>query len=143
MVAYYQGHCLNKTSVYDGLMEVIGQMVKQGVRIAVLTNKNQLPTDLIVDHYFGAGTFAPVIGVSEGVKVKPDPTSVLKIIDDWGLSRDEVVYVGDSDVDIETAENAGIRCLACLWGFRSKEQLIAAGARILIERPEEILDYLH
>ena len=140
MIAYYHDHCLSKTKVYDGIKEVLTVLSERGIRLAVLTNKHQNPTDLIVRHYFGDETFAPVVGVVEGRKVKPDPTSTLEIIDDWGLKPDDVLYVGDSDVDIQTAKNAQIRCLGCLWGFRSKEQLIAAGAETLIEHPRQILD---
>ena len=142
MVDYYKDHCLLKTTVYPGMKDVIATLSKRGVRLAVLTNKNQAPAEVMTGHYFGDDTFDPIVGAADGRKVKPDPQITLDILERWGLSADEVLFVGDSEADVQTAINAGIRCLACEWGFRSKEQLIEAGAEILIQQPWQILEYI-
>jgi len=142
MVDYYGGHCLLKTTVYPGLGDVIAALSRQGVRLAVLTNKNQAPAEIITCHYFGCEVFDPVVGAADGRKPKPDPQSTLDVISGWGLEKEEVLFVGDSETDVQTAINAGVRCLACQWGFRSKDQLIEAGAEILIQQPRKILEYV-
>ncbi|MCI0498177.1 MAG: HAD family hydrolase [Planctomycetales bacterium] len=142
MLGRYQGHCMNKTTAYDGIHEVVGELLRRGLRLAVLTNKNQTPSELIIKHIFGDGVFEPVVGEIKGRKIKPDPATTLDIIAGWGLTREEVLYVGDSDIDIHTAHAAGVRCVGCEWGFRSRQQLIEAGAEILIQTPQQILDLL-
>ena len=142
MAAYYLDHCLLKTTAYDGMNETIETLSRQGIRLAVLTNKNQRPSEIICRHYFGADTFDPIVGAIEGRKTKPDPTTTLDILSQWNLGADDVLFVGDSETDIQTALNAGIRSIGCVWGFRGRDQLNAAGADILIDHPRQILDYL-
>ena len=142
MVDYYKDHCLLKTTVYPDMEDVIATLLERGVRLAVLTNKNQASAEVIIHHYFGKDMFNPIIGVTDGRKVKPDPQTTLDIIKDWGLAADDVLFVGDSEADVQTAINAGVRCLACEWGFRSKEQLLEAGAEILIQQPGQILELM-
>ena len=141
MVDYYKDHCLLKTTVYPGVEEAIETLLGRGVRLAVLTNKNQASAEVITRHYFG-DAFDPIVGAADGRKVKPDPQTTLDIIKDWGLAADEVLFVGDSEADVQTAINAGVRCLACQWGFRSKDQLVEAGAEILIQQPRQILEFV-
>ena len=142
MVDYYKDHCFLKTAPYPGMEDVITILSKRGVRLAVLTNKDQAPAEMITCHYFGDNTFDPIVGAADGRKVKPDPQTTLDILKQWNLTTDEVLFVGDSEADIQTAINAGVRCLACQWGFRSKAQLIEAGAEILIQQPEQILELI-
>lgn len=141
MVAYYQDHCLLKTAPYPGMAETIAALAAQGFRLGVLTNKNQLPAELITRHLFGAA-FDPIVGAADSQPTKPDPQTTLAMIAGWGLLPDEVLFVGDSETDIQTAANAGIRCVACQWGFRTKAELLDAGADLLIERPEQILELI-
>lgn len=141
MVSHYRSHCLRKTTAYPGMQETVNRLAAQGIRLAVLTNKNQPPAEIITRHYFG-DVFNPVVGAMDGRTPKPDPQSTLEIMDGWGLNKEAVLFVGDSETDIRTAENAGIRCLACEWGFRSKDQLLQAGAVSLISHPRRILDIL-
>jgi phosphoglycolate phosphatase len=142
MVEHYRDHCLEKTAPYEGMQDLIATLARQGIRLAVLTNKNQAPAAVITRHYFGTETFDPIVGAEEGRKVKPDPTTALDILNVWNLRADEVLFVGDGETDVQTAQNAGVRCIGCEWGFRSREQLTEAGADILIQHPGEILDYL-
>jgi phosphoglycolate phosphatase len=128
MVDYYQGHCQ--------------VLLQRGIRLAVLTNKNQRVAEMICRHYFDPDVFDPVIGAAEGRKVKPDPQTTLDILKQWDLSPDEVLFVGDSEPDIHTAIAAGVRSVGCEWGFRSKDQLLEAGAVIIIQHPNQILEWI-
>jgi phosphoglycolate phosphatase len=142
MVAHYQQHCLIKTAPYDGIMDVVRQLGARGIRMAVLTNKNQKPTEVLLKHFWKDGIFDPIVGMGEGRKVKPNPKSTFEILGQWQLTPSEVIFVGDSEVDIQTAHAAGVTSVGCEWGFRDKQQLLAAGAEILIQKPLQILDYL-
>ncbi|MBN1981261.1 MAG: HAD family hydrolase [Chitinivibrionales bacterium] len=141
MVAHYRGNCLSKTAPYPGMKETIDTLAARGLRLAVLTNKNQAPSETIT-RYFFPGTFDPIVGAVDGRTPKPDPQTTLDIITGWGLEIEEVLFVGDSEADVQTAQNAGIKCIACQWGFRDKDILRAAGAQILIHHPQQILDWL-
>ena len=140
MVDYYCDHCLLETTAYAGMTEAVAALRGRGVRLAVLTNKNQAPAEVISRHYFGEDTFDPIVGAAPGRPVKPDPQTTLEILRQWKLQAHEVAFVGDSEADVQTAIAAGVRCIACQWGFRSKEQLLQAGAQILIAHPSQILD---
>jgi len=142
MKAHYRTHCCDKTRPYDGLPEVIAALRERNVRLAVLTNKNQEPSEIIVRHYFGDEVFSPIIGCAPGRAVKPEPEGIFEILKAWGLAASEVVLVGDSETDAETAANARIGFIGCLWGFRSRQQLVDAGATVLIDRPSQILECL-
>lgn len=141
MVAYYQEHCLLRTAPYTGIAETVTILAANGVRLGVLTNKNQRPAELITRHFFGEA-FGPIVGAADGRPAKPDPQTTLEMVAGWGLQAGEVVFVGDSETDIRTAANAGIRCIACQWGFRSKGELLEAGADVLAEQPGQLLEIL-
>lgn len=142
MKAHYRTHCCDKTRPYDGMPEVITALRQRNVRLAVLTNKNQEPSDAILRHYFGDDVFSPIIGYAPGRAVKPAPEGVIEILKAWGLPASEVVLGGDSETDAETAANAGIGFIGCVWGFRSRQQLVDAGATEVIDRPSQILECL-
>ncbi len=139
MTVFYREHCLDKTTPYMNLKEVVLRLFGMGVRLAVLTNKNQAPAEIITNHFFGAGTFDPIVGYREGLRVKPDPQSTYDIIAGWELQKDQVLLVGDSEVDIQTAAAAGIRAIGVSWGFRGREALIAAGSTLVIDKPDQLL----
>lgn len=143
MVAHYQQHCLVETAPYKGISDVVEALRDKGIRLAVLTNKNQKPAELIIKRFWGEGIFDPVVGICEGRKVKPEPESTLEILEQWQLDASEVIFIGDSEVDIQTVHAAGVTGVGCEWGFRDKEQLLVAGAKILIQKPIQILDFLH
>lgn len=141
MVAHYKDHCLSKTTPYPGIPEVVGILQGRGVAMAVVTNKDQDLAETITRHFFG-DVFSPIVGTQNGKKPKPDPQAALNILEQWNLRPDQVLFVGDGEPDVQTANAAGIKCLACEWGFRSKEQLLAAGAEIFIQQPGQILEYI-
>mgnify|MGYP003297296801 CR=1 FL=1 len=119
---YYREHCLVHTYVYDGIENAINTLNDMGLKLAVVSNKADNMTNLIVKEYFG-DVFTVVAGKREGIPVKPDPTLTLMIIDELGVKPHECIFVGDSGMDCLNAVNSGCYPLGVLWGFREKEIL--------------------
>ncbi|MCF7954606.1 MAG: HAD-IA family hydrolase [Phycisphaerae bacterium] len=142
MKARYLEKCTDRSFVYDGLGETIMELRKAGVRLAVVTNKNANAAKMVVEHFFGAGTFEQIIGVEGDKWVKPDPAGTHEIIRRMGMTKKDFMLVGDSDVDIATAINAGIKPVGVTWGFRSRDELIAAGAETIVDSPGDILSFI-
>ena len=138
--ARYSQKCFEKSFVFDGVGAVVVKLRQNAIRLAVATNKDEDDAVRIVEHFFGVGTFEVICGVRSGGPVKPDAAFAGEIMARMGLVSDDFAFVGDSDVDVATAKAVGMRCIGVTWGFRSVEQLKAAGADIIIDRPEEILD---
>lgn len=136
--SYYNDHCMIKTKPYDGVPELLGALKKEGFAMAIVSNKNAEAVEEMREHYFG-DLIPLAFGQSDAVPKKPDPSMVYAAADRLGIPKERCIYVGDSEVDIETAKNAGIDCITCLWGFREKEFLLAEGARVLAEAAEDIL----
>lgn len=146
--AYYVGHCQVKTRLYDGLAEVLEQLRREGYRMAIVSNKLQAGVTELQRVYF-EGLIDVAIGEREGISRKPAPDMVnaaLRELCREGESIDDVradaVYVGDSDVDILTAQNAGMPCISVLWGFRDEDFLRQHGATLLVREPKDILALL-
>ena len=129
------------TAVFPGIKELLTALKARGYMLAVLTNKPQLPAERIIGKYF-PGVFAETVGQSEKVACKPDKTETLNILSRLGVNRNHAFFVGDGDTDAMTAVNAGITGIAVLWGYRGKEELKRAGAKIFVRTPAEILDVL-
>ena len=141
-VAYYKEHIADYSHPYGGVPELLEALAERGVALAVASNKFHEGTVMLVDRFFGCERFAAVYGQRVGVPIKPDPTVVEQIMAEVGVSREEVLYVGDSGVDMRTAAAADVRSVGVTWGFRSREELIDAGAVHLVDRAEEIIDLL-
>ena len=139
---YYAKHSADKTKPYDGVLETISALKEQGVKTAVLSNKGDFAVQPLVKRYFG-GLIERAQGENEaaGVLRKPNPDGVYKIMKELGVTEKETVFVGDSEVDILTAKNAGVDCVAVTWGFRDEKDLIENGAEKLISKPSELLDF--
>lgn len=137
---HYMEHQLDTTRPYDGIIETLQELKRRGCRTAVVSNKFDAATKSLCNHFF-SGLIDVAIGENEaaGIHKKPAPDTVFEAIRLLGVSREEAVYVGDSDVDIATAQASGIPCISVLWGFRNREFLIAHGATKLIGSPTEIL----
>ncbi len=140
MREHYRDNCFKYSRLYDGMGEVVRQLRQRGLRLAVLTNKDQVVTGRIIEHFFGNEAFESVIGAIEGRPIKPDPGTTAGIVESMGLTCEDFIFVGDSAVDIETARAAGMRSVGVAWGFRGRDELEAAGAHIIIDSPREILD---
>ena len=138
----YARNYLNLDAPYEGLIEVIAELKRRGYTVAALSNKPHRYTVDIVEKLFGKGTFADVRGMIEGVPIKPDPTSFLDIAGKLGFTAENTVMIGDGEPDIQVSQNAGASCISVSWGYRSREQLTAAGATTIIDKTRELLDIL-
>lgn len=125
---YYALHCKDKTKPYDGIIEMLDMLDKEGYRMAVVSNKFDAAVKELCELYFGDRIRAAV-GESEKVRKKPAPDAVYQVLEELSVSPEQAVYVGDSDVDLATAANVPMTCISVTWGFRSREQLLAAGAK--------------
>lgn len=123
----YAAHCADHTKPYDGIPDLLRTLRSLGVKTAVLSNKADFAVRELSEKYF-AGLFDVAVGEREGIRRKPAPDAVNEIIRSFGCARGECVYIGDSDVDIQTAKNAGIDCIGAAWGFRGRDFLKACGA---------------
>lgn len=138
----YARNYLDLDEPYDGLIETIAELKARGYTVASLSNKPHRYTVDIVEKLFGKGTFADVRGMIEGVPTKPDPTSFLDIAKSLGFTAENTIMIGDSEPDINVANNAGAECISVSWGYRTREQLTAAGAKTIIDTPKELLEIL-
>ena len=140
---YYAAHCEDRTNPYEGIMELLAQLKEKGCRMAVVSNKFDGAVKRLCKKYFGE-YFEAAIGESADVKRKPAPDTVYRALRELSCDGSRAVYVGDSEVDIQTAQNASLPCISVTWGFRTEEQLRAAGAqeRLMIRTPQELVPLL-
>lgn len=136
---YYDEHLWDRTTVYPGITELLGVLQRRGILTAVASNKYQSATERLVSHFFPQIKFLEVLGQREGFPVKPDPDIVHEILLSAGARQEEVLYVGDSDVDMQTAKNAGVRVCAVTWGFRPRELLETFRPDFITDTPQDIL----
>ncbi len=138
---HYSKNMDNKTKPYDGIMDVIKELLKRGYHIAIVSNKFDAAVKGLNVDYF-EGLFPVAIGASDTVAKKPAPDSVIKALQELHSDKERAVYVGDSDVDIMTARNSGLPCISVTWGFRDEELQRSMGTDYIIHKPEELLDVL-
>lgn len=138
---YYGKHSADATKPYDGVPEMLRALRAAGVRTAVVSNKPDFAVKALAAQYFD-GLFDVAVGDRDGVRKKPAPDSVLEVMAALGCTTAEVVYVGDSDVDVLTAQNAGVDGVFVDWGFRSVEVLRQNGAEVIVSRPAQIADLI-
>lgn len=136
--SHYAEHCRDNTRPYPHIMDVVHLLAEKGCRLAVVSNKSDAEVRQLCKEHFG-GVIPLAVGERPGIRRKPEPDSVLATLEQMGVSRAGAVYVGDSEVDVATARNAGVACIAVTWGFRSFAELRAAGAEILIDDPLELV----
>lgn len=136
--AYYNTHFYHKSSLYPGILGLLEALRKAGIAVAVYSNKPDEFTKKIVSTVFPAYPFAAVMGQKQEFPKKPDATQLKLVQEKLGFRNEECLYVGDSDVDIQTARNAGMACAAVDWGFRDRDFLIGAGANILVHTAKEL-----
>ena len=137
---YYGAHCADKTQPFAGIIPLLQELKKRGVQTAVVSNKADFAVKQLANAYFGE-LLAEAVGENEaaGVRKKPAPDSVLAVMEKLGAEKRTTVYIGDSEVDVQTAKNAGVDGVCVTWGFREAEFLIENGAERLINQPSEIL----
>jgi len=135
---HYKIHSEDNTKEYDGITELLENLKCKGFLLAVVSNKADFAVKTLCNKYF-QGLLDVSFGEREGIKRKPCPDSVNEVINFLDVSKDNCYYVGDSEVDVKTAHNAEIKCIACSWGFRSKSVLENENPEYIIDSPEEIL----
>ena len=135
---HYMHHNLDTTAPYPGIMDMLKRLSEGGAKLAVVSNKFYAATQELVAHFFG-DYVKVAIGEREQIRKKPAPDTVIEALRQLGADANSAVYIGDSDVDIDTARAAGMPCISVLWGFRDKDFLIQHGAETLVESPEEII----
>lgn len=141
-VTYYTEHIDVHTRPYEGIPALLDALRRQGVRLAVASNKFQAGTEKLIRMFFPDIPFAAVLGQRPGVPLKPDPAVVEEILSLTGTPRERVLFVGDSGVDMLTAAAAGIASAGVTWGFRTREELLESGAQHIVDRPQELLALL-
>ena len=138
---HYDAHCLDKTRPYDGVVEVMKELKQKGYKLAIVSNKIDSAVKELNQRFF-ADAVGIAIGEKPGVNRKPAPDMVEAALKELGSTKEEAVYVGDSEVDFMTAKNSKLPCISVLWGFRDKEYLIEQGAYCFAENPEDIISIL-
>lgn len=139
---HYLKHGLDTTKPYPGVLQMLRELKNRGCRLAIVSNKFHAATQELARHFF-AGIIDVAIGEheAEGIRKKPAPDTVLEALAQLGVNKKGAVYVGDSDVDIETAHNSGLPCISVLWGFRDRDFLLLHGATTFVATPEELISY--
>lgn len=135
--AHYAVHDADATAPYPGIIDLLEHLRAQGVLCAVVSNKGDFAVQALVEHYFD-GLFGFAVGEREGIRRKPAPDTVFAALEALGVEPGEAVYVGDSEVDVATAQASGLDCIAVTWGFRSVECLLEAGATTLVSTADEL-----
>lgn len=134
---HYMEHNLDTTKPYPGIMETLQRLKTEGKNVAVVSNKFYAATQELCRHFFG-DLVSVAIGERENIRKKPAPDTVIEALRQLGVDKEGAVYIGDSDVDVATAQNSGLPCISVLWGFRDREFLLAYGATTLISSPTEL-----
>ena len=138
--SYYTAHSMDATAPYPGIPELLSALRDAGCKAAVVSNKGDRNVKELCRHYFPA--IDQAVGEQEGVRRKPEPDSLLRVMRLFGAKPQDTLYVGDSDVDVVTAQNAGVDCAAVTWGFRSEESLRKAGAAHVFSTPGELENWI-
>lgn len=138
---YYNDHCMIKTHPYEGISELLQNLKSDGYRLAIVSNKNAEAVKLMRQRYFD-GVIDVALGQTDNIPKKPDPSMVSAALEALQATPQRAVYVGDSEVDIQTAKNSGLDCITCLWGFRSEEFLMEHAAQKTVRSAQELAEAL-
>lgn len=138
---HYSAHAQDKTRPYPGISSMLKQLRQNGYRLGIVSNKFRDAVRALNAHYFG-GQISVAIGETPDIRRKPAPDTLLCALDELDVHPRQAVYVGDSDVDIETARRAGVECISVSWGFRSREELLGCGATRIVDSPAALLELL-
>ena len=141
-VRRYEQCYADKTAVYEGIPELVARLSQKGIKMAVNTNKRADYAQKLIELHFGADTFIKVLGEGMGYPKKPEPDGALCLSELMGCEPDEVVYIGDSQTDVLTVKNAGMKVIGVGWGFRGREILEECGADYAVDEPWEIADII-
>jgi phosphoglycolate phosphatase len=143
MMEEYRKNCINKTRPYAGIVELLDELSFRQIKLAIFSNKVHELTQIVVETLLPKWDFEVVLGASPEVPRKPNPMGVLLISKKMGIDSERFIYLGDTNVDMETANRAGMYAVGALWGFRTKEELISNGAKYLLNHPLDLLNILN
>lgn len=138
----FKVNCTYKVNPYDGIVDLLYELKKRNIKLAVLSNKPDREVKSVVSKIFGSDLFEIARGQMDGIPRKPDPYAVFEIAKELGAEKEEIMYIGDSEVDICTGNNAKVKTIGVSWGFRGRKVLLESGAESVIDKPEELLDLL-
>lgn len=139
---YYGKHCNDKTDLYPGIRELLDTLKREGFLMAIVSNKYYEGVQNLKQQYF-KDYLQVAIGEREGIRKKPAPDTVLAALNELKVPKEKAVYIGDSEVDIATAANTGMDCITVGWGFRTREEQEAAGGKVFVDSPMEVLGLLY
>ncbi len=142
-IAHYEAHICDFTKPYDGITKMLGKISEKGIMPALASNKYQRGAEELVAHFFGNIHFIKILGQREGQPIKPDPKivyDIMAVVPD--IRKEEVIYVGDSDVDMQTGANAGVRTVGVTWGFRSREELESGHPWKIADNAAQLTSYI-
>ena len=138
--AAYDENPNHLTAPYEGIPELLSELKRRGVKIGIVSNKQDFLTRPLAERFFGS-LVDLAVGGKEGVPLKPQPDAILSMLESFGVTPDECTYLGDTGVDMQTGKNVGARLtVGVLWGFRTRAELLENGADVIVNKPEEILD---
>lgn len=140
--AYYAAHMNDKTKPFSGILPLLETLQNQGIYTAVVSNKFDAAVKGLCQQYFG-NRIDFAIGEGNGLRPKPSGDMLQSVVQKWGIALQDCIYIGDTEVDLQTAENAHMPCIAVSWGFRTKQQLMDFGAKHIVDTPKELKNLLH
>jgi phosphoglycolate phosphatase len=141
MVDVYRDNCTNQTKPYDGIVELLDHLISRNIKLSVFSNKADALTKEITAFLF-PGYFSPIVGLSIESLKKPNPFEAVEISKNLGIQPEEMIFVGDSGIDMQTATNANMLAVGVLWGYRPEEELIANGAKHILSQPSDLMAIL-
>lgn len=141
-VSYYRQHCFDKTVLYDGIADMLDKLTEKNIKMAILSNKSQELTTYIVQKILSRWSFEFVFGASDQIKRKPNPEASLLIASLIGIIPQSILFVGDSQFDVQTAKAAGMSSVSVTWGFRNKEELKLTQPTFLIDLPKQLVSII-
>jgi len=140
--AFFKEHCCDGVSLYPGVLDLLLTLKEKGFILAVVTNKPHEASCIVIKNLIGNNVFSVVRGQIDGKPRKPEPAIIDEVVDQLNLSKEDCLFVGDSEVDVTTGLNARIDTVLCRWGFRSEKELIDAGAKNLVSTADELKDFI-
>ena len=141
MIEVYRDNCTCKTKAYDGIFELLDELKSRNIKLSVFSNKADELTKEITETLFPE-YFNPIVGLTTESLKKPNPFKTLEISANFGLKAEEIIFIGDSDIDMQTATNANMYAVGVSWGYRPEEELILNGAKYVLKQPADLIDIL-
>ncbi|WPR70540.1 HAD family hydrolase [Flavobacterium sp. NG2] len=138
MITVYRQNCTHKTNAYDGIFELLAELKSRNIPISVFSNKADDLTKEVSNTIF-PNYFDPILGLTTEAQKKPNPSKAIEISENWNIKPEETLFVGDSDIDMLTATNANMYAVGVIWGYRTKEELLADGAQQILNYPMELI----